>query len=56
VTSVTAASAAVRSTDPVPPPLTNASGCTARTAATTAARREASSRALARCMARTAAP
>ena len=38
-TSVTAGSAAVRSTEPVPPPLTNRSGATARTAATTAARR-----------------
>ncbi len=56
MTSVTAASAAVRSTEPVPPPLTNSIACTSRTAATTAARREASSRALARCMARTAAP
>ena len=52
-TSVTAASAAVPSTEPVPPPLTKRSG---GSAATTAARRVASSRADARCMARSATP
>ena len=46
----------MRSIDPVPPPLTNRSGATARTAATTAARRVASSRAEARCIACRAAP
>jgi hypothetical protein len=53
---VTAGSAAVRSTDPVPPPLTNRSGASSRTAATTAARRSASSRADARCIAPIIAP
>ena len=53
---MTAASAAVRSIEPVPPPLTKRSGATARTAATTAARRPASSRADARCIARIATP
>ncbi len=55
-TSVTAASAAVRSIEPVPPPLTKRSCATARTAATTSARRPASSRADIRCIVRIAAP
>ena len=50
VTSVTAGSAAVRSIEPVPPPLTKRSGATARTASTIAARRQASSRAESSCM------
>ena len=37
-TSVTAGSAAVRSIEPVPPPLTNRSGAISRTASTIAAR------------------
>ena len=53
---MTAGSAAVRSTLPVPPPLTNSSGATAETAATTAARRAASSRADTACIRRTARP
>ena len=57
MTSVTAGSAAVRSIEPVPPPLTNSQLGHARARRRrTAARRAASSRAMARCMARTAAP
>ena len=48
-TSVTAGSAAVRSIEPVPPPLTNRSGATERTASTISARRRASSRADSAC-------
>ena len=52
---MTAASAAVCCTLPVPPPFTNSrSGATARTAPTTAARRSASSRRATACIARTA--
>jgi len=49
-TSVTAGSAAVRSIEPVPPPLTKRSGAIARTAATISARRRASSRADSACI------
>ena len=48
-TSVTAGSAAVRSIEPVPPPLTNRSGAIERTASTISARRRASSRADSAC-------